>query len=169
MSPSDSILKRLELRPARPGDVAEAIRIQLAAFEGLTQAAWGAWDAEKFEGGMREDWCEAETRGLWLDNALIGFVRLAHRSTYDWLDLVVVAVPHQGMRIGSAVLNVLIAEAQQRGVSLWLSVYRINPARRLYSRHGFSARPRDPVRILMGHPADAVPPPELLTPGPERG
>ena len=51
---------------------------------------------------------------------------------------------------------------------LWLSVYRINPARRLYARLGFSTHPRDDVRVLMGHPDSAAPPPERLAAGPDR-
>jgi GNAT superfamily N-acetyltransferase len=80
---------------------------------------------------------------------VVGWLRLEHRPDHDWLDLVVLHPTHQGAGLGTAVLRRLLAEAQERGRRLELSVYKINQARQLYLRLGFVEYPRDEVRVRM--------------------
>jgi GNAT superfamily N-acetyltransferase len=165
---------QVHLRPSNSDEAEALVALQLAAFEALTRAAWGSWDPERIRAGMMADWREAETRSILAETGspggpeLVGAVRLSHHADHDWLDLLVIATEHQGRGLGGAVLARLLDEAGERGVPLWLSVYRINPARRLYTRMGFSTHPRDAVRVLMGHPADAEPPQERRVAGPDR-
>lgn len=55
----------------------------------------------------------------------------------------------RGHGLGTQVLRLLQDEARERGVPLRLSVHTANPARRLYTRLGFVASPRDPGRVFM--------------------
>jgi hypothetical protein len=107
-----------------------------------------------------------------VDGELAGWVRPAQRPTYDWLDLIVLGERHRGNGLGRSILETLIEETCQRGTGMWLSVYRVNPACRLYTRLGFSTHERDDIRVLMGHRGGTdrlgSPPRELLLPGPNR-
>ena len=165
MSASQTNSHRFEFHSPHPGVEVQAINIQLEAFEVLTRAAWGRWNEAHMRADMHAEWRAAETRCVMVDGALAGWVRLAYQPDHDWLDLMVTRPSLPGEGPGTAVLMALMEEARRRGVPLWLSVYRINPAQRLYARLGFSVYERDPVRLLMGRPASA-PPPRLLTPGP---
>ena len=134
--------------------------MQEEAFAGLARQTWGSWDPQAAMAGMREEWVPQQTRCIVVDGVLAGWVRLEPREGYDWLDLIVIGAGFRGQGLGGAVLGVLIAQAQQRGVPLWLSVYRNNTARKLYARMGFCTVARDPVRVLMGH--GALEPPAAL-------
>ncbi len=74
---------------------------------------------------------------------------MSHEPERDGLDLIVVSAEARGNGLGEAVMGLLVAQAHARGVPLWLSVYRTNPARRLYRRLGFDERERDAIRMWM--------------------
>ncbi len=76
-------------------------------------------------------------------------MRVAHEKERDWLDLIVVSAEARGAGLGTEVMEVLVSQAHARGVPLWLSVYRTNPARRLYRRLGFAERDWDDIRVWM--------------------
>jgi len=90
-----------------------------------------------------------------LYDGVVGFVRVNKHPGHDWLDLLVVD-PSSQDGVGSQVLRVILGEAKERNVPLWLSVYLTNPARRLYARFGFAERPRDEIRMQMVYPASAI-------------
>ncbi|MCB9681611.1 MAG: GNAT family N-acetyltransferase [Alphaproteobacteria bacterium] len=140
------------LRATTDADWPEAWALQEAAFLPAVTAAAGGWtDAERER--CASAWQAAHTRVVEVDGAMAGWVRLQPFDTHDWLDLLVVAPARQRQGLGAAVLGRVQAEASARGVPLWLSVHRDNPARRLYARHGFDPRPRDDRRTWMVWPA----------------
>ncbi len=73
----------------------------------------------------------------------------------------------RGQGIGSALLRQLMAEAQQRGVALTVSVELHNPARRLYDRLGFQPQGEpqgihqrmawQPVAVRTTQPQECLP------------
>jgi GNAT superfamily N-acetyltransferase len=142
----------VRLVPATDSDWPAAWAIQRDAFLDLVTRTWGGWTDEQVRKCERA-WNAGLTRMIHVEGAPVGWVRVEHHADYDWLDLVVIAPSHQNRGIGEAVLRTLLDEAAARGVPLWLSVYRTNPARRLYARLGFSEHPRDDLRVLMGFPS----------------
>lgn len=142
----------LHLRPASTTDWDAAWAIQREAFRELVTATWGGWTDEMVQ-KCADAWDPVRTRLMEDGSELVGWVRVEHHPDHDWLDLVVVDPRHQGRGIGTEVLRVLLAEAETRRVPLWLSVYRSNPARRLYARLGFAELARDEIRVFMVHPA----------------
>ena len=67
----------------------------------------------------------------------IGMVKLA-KSPNVWHLVQIQIVPElQRSGIGTGIVNDLVIEANQRGVSLRLSVLKVNPAKALYDRLGF--------------------------------
>lgn len=137
-----------DLRSARAEDWPRAWEIQREAFLDLVTATRGGW-TEELQHECRMAWNAERTRMVEADGQPIGWVRVEHRPDHDWLDLVVIDRSRHGRGLGAAVMRVLIGEAHARGVPLVLSVYRANPARRLYARLGFVETPRDEVRVTM--------------------
>jgi GNAT superfamily N-acetyltransferase len=140
------------LAPAVAADWDRAWAIQRAAFLDLVTRTYGGWTPAEVE-KCADAWAPDSTQLLLVDDTLAGWIRLEHRPDCDWLDLVVVAPEHQRRGLGTEVMRSLTAEADERGVPLWLSVYRDNAARRLYARLGFRELDRDDVRVFMVYPA----------------
>lgn len=152
----------MRLVPAVAEDWERAWALQREAFDTLVQRTWGGWtDAQQRR--SRERWAPEQTSLILDEGELVGWLRLERHADHDWLNLLVIGPPWQRRGLGTRVLRSLLAEAQARGVPLWLSVYRTNPARSWYLRHGFVEWPRDGLRVLMGAPAG----PELRPPAGE--
>jgi GNAT superfamily N-acetyltransferase len=61
-----------------------------------------------------------------------------HRAQSEWrLVQIQLVASHRGAGIGSYLIGALIEEARANQASLWLSVLKASPARRLYERSGF--------------------------------
>lgn len=145
----------MRLVPAQAVDWDAAWEVQRAAFLDLVTRTAGGWTPALVE-QCAAAWRPQDTRLVLQDDTLVGWVRLEHHPDHDWLDLVVLHPTVQGRGLGTRLMRRLFAEAEQRQVPLWLSVYRVNEARRLYARLGMAELPRDEVRVFMVHPADTV-------------
>ncbi|MCB9684964.1 MAG: GNAT family N-acetyltransferase [Alphaproteobacteria bacterium] len=148
----------VELRDAREEDWPAAWALQREAFEDLVTRTYGGWTDEQVQ-KCREAWAPGSTRMIVASGVVVGWVRVERHADHDWLDLVVVGGAARGRGLGTRVMTRVIAEAEDRGVPLWLSVYRTNRARALYRRLGFGERERDEIRVLMHHPATLSAPP----------
>jgi GNAT superfamily N-acetyltransferase len=143
------------LTPAEDADWPIAWAIQREAFLDLVTRSWGGWTEDQVR-KCADAWNTKHTRLIRSESEVLGWVRLEHGPDHDWLDLVVIAPPHQGQGVGTKVMKQLIAEADARSVPLWLSVYKTNTARRLYQRLGLREMPRDDLRVYMVHPTFAA-------------
>ena len=142
----------VELVAVGTEDWPRAWAMQREAFEDLVTATYGGWTGEQVQRCVRA-WDVATTRWIVVAGRAVGWVRVEHRDDHDWLDLIVVQHGDRGRGAGAAAMRRLMSDAAARGVPLWLSVYRANPARRLYERLGLQASERDDVRVFMGWPS----------------
>ncbi|HNC98393.1 MAG TPA: GNAT family N-acetyltransferase [Myxococcota bacterium] len=138
----------LSFRPATDEDWPIAWEIQRAAFLDLVTQTSGGWTDAQVQ-KCRDAWNPDCTRMLLYHDEVVGWLRLEHRLDHDWLDLVVLHPARQGAGLGTVVLQRLLAEAQEHGRRVELSVYKINRARQLYLRLGFIEYPRDELRVRM--------------------
>ena len=115
-----------------------------AAFARDFPEGWPAHEIQK----NRDAWNAAITRWIEVDGERVGWVRLERQDDRDWLDLIVVSPDFQRLGIGGNVMQRLLDDARSRGVALWLSVHRDNPARNLYERLGFTTEERDDRRVF---------------------
>lgn len=71
------------------------------------------------------------------ENKDIGMFKVK-RSSDKWEIIQIQLLPeYQGLGIGSKLIQNLQAEATSQGIPVFLSVLKVNPARRLYERLGF--------------------------------
>jgi GNAT superfamily N-acetyltransferase len=113
---------------------------------------WGKWDEadqrKRFEDATPvQEHCILEVEGT-----PAGCFWTIRRPAELVLSRLYVLPAFQNRGIGTQFLRELLAEADQAGVPVRLGVLRVNPARRLYARHGFVVVGEDEVRFMMSRP-----------------
>ena len=72
-----------------------------------------------------------------LDGEDIGLLKVSKEADPWQLIQIQLAPGFQGRGLGTALLDGVLAAAQEEGVAVELRVYKTNPAKRLYERRGF--------------------------------
>jgi ribosomal protein S18 acetylase RimI-like enzyme len=134
------------LRPVGPGDDELLLRVYASTRE--LELAAVAWSDEQRDAFLRQQcsaqathWRQARPDARWdvieVDGHAAG--RLYVDRAPDEIRIVDIALlpEFRGAGIGTALLREILAEADERGVSVTLHVERANRARHLYERLGF--------------------------------
>lgn len=150
------------LRPAVEADRESVTRLVWCAFYERACETWGPPSAS-LEAEQRAAWSPQEPGAAWevVEQAgeLVAALKTRQAPGHDYLGTLAVGPAWQNRGIGGHLVRSLIGRAQDRGVPLWLSVYRHNPARHMYVRLGFGWEERDALRLHMAWPSDTRSPP----------
>jgi len=124
-------------RPATDSDLELIYQIYCDCLGAYIVQTWGAWDGtaqrKRFDEVTRaEDHCI-----LVMDGSPIGCVCVKTSETEIRLVRLSILPPFQNHGIGSEILRGILAQADNRKLPVRLRVLRVNPAQRLYERHGF--------------------------------
>ena len=99
---------------------------------------WGEWN-EELQGRMFTHWFEpAQFQIVVVDGQDVGLISVERRPAQLFLATIEILPEYQNRGVGSAVLMAVLAQAQAEGLPVGLQVLKVNPARRLYERLGFS-------------------------------
>ncbi len=110
---------------------------------------WGAWDDAGEREFLERSYSPATMRIVVGDGRDLGLCEVQPRPGELYLARFGI-VPHwQRAGVGSAVLRLVQAEAQQVRQALCLQVQKVNPARRLYERAGFRLSGETATHWLM--------------------
>ncbi len=142
--PSDGI----GLRPATTGDLAFLFELHAATLKEYIDRTWG-WDEDQQLARYRETFDPADTRIITLDGRDIGMLAVEERPEVVFLTLIEIEPAHQEQGIGTAIIQQLIADGIGRGKPVGLQVLKVNPAKSLYERLGFSVIGETPVHYEM--------------------
>ncbi|HEY1806396.1 MAG TPA: GNAT family N-acetyltransferase [Terracidiphilus sp.] len=123
-------MHNVSLRAATAEDAAFALHVTEACMRVYAEQAWGSWD-------RRGDLHLAFDQVIQLAGHDIGLIGVDRRSDGWFLDKLYLLPAYQNRGIGSYLLQRLIDDARAARVELRLTVLEVNPARRLYERHGF--------------------------------
>jgi len=147
----DRIHDRIVLRPADEADRTFSWAVKEAALRPYVEAVWG-WDESEQRAFHRRDWESSRPDIILLDGKPVGTIAI-HREVGTggcWHFGEFYILPEfQRRGIGTRVLHDLIREAASAGFGLRLEVIRINPAKRLYDRHGFRVTGETETHVLM--------------------
>jgi ribosomal protein S18 acetylase RimI-like enzyme len=127
----------IEMRQATADDVNLLWRIFCASMKEYIRQARGEWNEEREEAQFRCQLDLAASRIIRANNLEVGFVMMPTRDGALWIHTICIAPEHQNKGIGTEVMHSVIEEAKERTMALYLSVLKVNPARRLYERLGF--------------------------------
>jgi GNAT superfamily N-acetyltransferase len=127
---TEKVMHNVALRAAVSDDEAFALRVTEACMRVYAEQTWGAWNG-------RADFDLAFDQIIQLAGRDIGLIGVDRRSDCWFLDKLYLLPAYQNQGIGSCLLERLIDDAKAAQVVLRLTVLEVNPARRLYERHGF--------------------------------
>jgi ribosomal protein S18 acetylase RimI-like enzyme len=139
----------ITLHPATLNDAEFAYQVLERAMREYAMATWGSWPEAKVRARASEDAAAGRSQLIRLGATAVGVVRIDRLPTHFELDQLYILPEHQGRGIGRHVLQGLLAEASAACLPVRLRVLRVNPARRLYERHGFTITSESPERFYM--------------------
>jgi ribosomal protein S18 acetylase RimI-like enzyme len=138
----------IRLRPASDQDRRFAYEVKRAALGPHVARVWG-WDEEVQQDFHSRDWAVRRPEIVVLDGVDVGTVEFV-RGEADYHLGELYLLPEQQRRgIGSRLLRRLLAVADAERLPVRLEVIKINPARRLYERHGFAIRGETETHFQM--------------------
>jgi ribosomal protein S18 acetylase RimI-like enzyme len=127
----------IEMRQTTADDVDLFWRIFRASMKGYISQARGEWNEEREEAQFRYQLDLAASRIIRAKNLEVGFIMAPTRDGALWIHTICIDPEHQNKGIGTEVMRSVVGEAKERTMALYLSVLKVNPARRLYERLGF--------------------------------
>ncbi len=136
------------LRPATADDYDFLRWLHRATLREYVDQTWG-WDEDCQATLFRERFDPSRDQIVLLDGQDAGVLRVERREGELFLASLLIAPAYQGHGVGTAILEDLKAEAARAGVPLGLQVLKVNPARRLYERHGLRVTAETATHYLM--------------------
>ena len=145
----------LALRPASRDDEQRLFELHREAMREYVEATWG-WD-ENWQRAYFAD-VYAPARNVLIvrdgarfadDDELVGRICLTRSWRRVFLRDIEIVPPERNRGLGSAILAAVLEMARSRNGFVELIVLKCNPARRLYTRFGFSVVGNDGARLTM--------------------
>ena len=147
----------IDLRPATPDDCAFAYRVHCAAMRPSVEETYGwdeSWQAQTFQ--QRFD--PAKRQIIRYDGADVGVLSVEERDDSLFVALIAILPAYQRRGIGTSLIRRLQEEASERGLAVTLRVLKVNRARELYERLGFSLVGETDTHYQMRWQADGTKP-----------
>ena len=142
-------MTQVTLRAATTDDADFLYHLHRAAMQAYVVHTWGRWDEAWQWQRFRQHFDPSACQIVVLHGQDIGAIRVARRAADIDLSSIELLPAYQGQGIGTQLITTLIAEAHQAGIPLTLQVLKVNPARRLYERLGFSTCGETATHYLM--------------------
>jgi len=141
-------MRPLKLRPATPEDAEFLFHLLKATMREYVDQTWG-WDEEWQQAYFQMRFDPTKNQIIVLDDQDIGVMSTEKRENEIFLSSIYILPEYQGQGIGTQLLKSLVAEAFGEGLPVTLRVLKVNPARRLYERLGFSVIRETETRYFM--------------------
>jgi GNAT superfamily N-acetyltransferase len=149
------------LAPVTAADFEELLALRISAMRASLERI-GRFDAARARERFRASFNAADTRHIYVDGKLAGFVAAGlrqdeHSCRHLYLQHLYICPGRQGSGIGSAVLAILFGEADTLQVPVKVGALRGSDANRFYQRHGFQFTGEEEWDIhYVRYPASAV-------------
>jgi len=128
---------KVELRQATVADTKffwDVFRVSMKDY--ITQTR-GEWNEQREESQFRHQLHLSAAQAILSKNLEVGFIMAPIQDNARWIHTICIVPEHQNRGIGTEVIRSIIAETETGEMPLYLSVLKVNPARRLYERLGF--------------------------------
>ncbi len=126
------------LRAATRNDTDFLYRLHRAAMQEYVARTWGQWDEAWQSHYFQQHFDPAACQIIVLHGKDIGVISVVRQVTDIFLSNIELLPTYQGQGIGTQLIKALVDEAYRKRVPITLQVLKVNPARRLYERLGFS-------------------------------
>src|SRR5262245_54280437 len=127
----------IELRQATVEDTKFLWDVFHIAMKDYITQTRGEWNEQREESQFRDQLDLSAAQVIRSKNLEVGFIMAPIKDNARWIHTICIVPEHQNIGIGTEVVRSVIAEAETQSMPLYLSVLKVNPARRLYERLGF--------------------------------
>ena len=141
-------VEQIRFRPATESDVDFLYALHAATMKEYVDQTWG-WDEAFQEAVFRKNYVPAEIQVITFDEKDIGMLSLEERAEDVFLRAIEIHPEYQGQGIGTTIIQKIIAQAALKMKLVFLQVLKVNPAKRLYERLGFSVVNETPTHFHM--------------------
>ena len=127
----------IELCQAKVADtklLSDVFRVSMKDY--ITQIR-GEWNEQREESQFRHQLELSAARVIRSKILEVGVITAPIKDSARWIHTICIVTDHQNRGIGTEVIRSVVAEAETQKMPLYLSVLKVNPARRLYERLGF--------------------------------
>jgi GNAT superfamily N-acetyltransferase len=144
---------QLTRRPAADADLPLIFSILRASLGPYVEQTWGVWDEAAQRKRFDEVTRAADHEILETDELPIGCLCLKTSDAEVQLVRLFILPEFQNHGFGTRILREVLALADGQSLPIRLRVLRVNPARRLYERHGFAVVEETETHYTMVRPA----------------
>jgi len=138
------------LRPATKDDLELTYEITRDAMRPYVEATWGEWNEEDQLLKHRANFEPSTTRLVLVGEKEVGLLSTEHEPQFLWLVKLYLLAAFRNQGLGSALLGIVVSEAEEVQKPVRLRVLRANmSAKRFYLRHGFAVVGEEPERYFM--------------------
>ena len=136
------------LRQATEADYAFLFHLHQASMKDYVTQTWG-WDEVVQQTLFRERFVPAHVQIVVVDGRDVGALAVKQEPETLVLANLQLLPDAQKQGLGTAIIRTLLWQARQLGVSVSLQVLKVNPARNLYERLGFTVIGETATHYLM--------------------
>ena len=136
------------LRAAASNDYDFLYDLKVATMKEYVAATWG-WDDADQEESFRQRFKPDGWNIIVVDNQDVGALRVRRKEMEIHLVNIAILPQYQGHGLGSRIINSVLEEARDTDLPVTLQVLKVNPARGLYERLGFTVIGETETHYLM--------------------
>lgn len=142
------MLKSIGYRPAIKNDIDFLYSLHVATMKEYVDRTWG-WDDAFQESIYRRKYVPAEIQIILYDDKDMGMLSVEEGEEDIFLRVIEIHPEYQGKGIGTAIIDKIISDGAQKMKPVRLRVLKVNPAKRLYERLGFSTVEQTSTHYMM--------------------
>ena len=135
-------------RPATGNDVDFLYALHVATMKEYVDKTWG-WEDAFQESVFLRNYVPANIQIITLDDKDMGMLVVEERPEDIFLRAIEIHPDHQSKGIATEIISTIIADGFQKNKPVRLHVLKVNPARRLYDRLGFSVIEETTTHYIM--------------------
>lgn len=139
---------QLSFRPAQDSDIDFLYDLHVVTMREYVDQTWG-WDDAVQETMFRKHYIPAEIQIITLNDKDIGMISLEERKEDVFLRVIEIHPAYQRQNLGTTIIQKIINDAIHKMKPIHLRVLRVNPAKRLYERLGFSVIEETKTHYIM--------------------
>lgn len=142
------MLPSIGFRPAAESDIGFLYALHVATMKEYVDRTWG-WEDAFQESVFRRNYVPSEVEIITWDSRDMGMLNVEERAGDIFLRAIEIHPEYQGRGIATSILRQIILDASASGRPVRLHVLKVNPAKRLYDRLGFSVIEDTPTHYIM--------------------
>ena len=138
----------ISFRHAAEDDVDFLYAMHVVTMKEYVDQTWG-WDDAFQESVFQKNYVPAEIRVVTFEGKDVGMISLEEREEDIFLRAIEILPSHQGQGIGTSIVQQIITDAASKQKPVLLYVLKVNPAKGLYERLGFSVIEETDTHFIM--------------------